>query len=254
MHLRTSGRRATAEGNVQAPAIGEAIRQSGRGDASTGGEMEGGRGQLLLSARLQREIGPLKRSMSTGQLRALVQTEVEALEDELYSTTTSSSASSAPKEKPTSRADDLGTVADDEDYAAQLLGRDAATPNRSERKAAEPQSSSKPITAKITGKEENQQTSRDGIVAELFRVLNSESEAVGEGSAREDPKTLKVDHSYFIGWLQKARIFNRIDLIRRNRPLQSESASDDLGMVDTGLLEHAASTPSNQLYRLLLYR
>jgi hypothetical protein len=54
-------------------------------------------------------------------------------------------------------------------------------------------------------------------VAELLRVLKA-------GEVTHDvAKEVKVEHSYFVGWLQKARIFCRLDRAVQQRPAQANS-------------------------------
>ncbi|ELR18875.1 Ankyrin repeat containing protein [Acanthamoeba castellanii str. Neff] len=180
----------------------------------------------------------LKRSISTGQLTTLIQTEVDALEGELDQQRKLAAEPNAPP----SRANDLLTksfeevlrdqysfIENDEDYAAQILGvaddrveegRRHATPTAATRGRAE-----KTVQeAKETKKERE-------AVAELLRVLKAGegSHEVGDKKAKE----VKVEHSYFVGWLQKARIFCRLDRAVQQQPQANIDIFDDLLAAET---------------------
>lgn len=199
-----------------------------------------GKAQLQLSARLQKDPSMLKRSISTGQLTTLIQTEVDALEGELDQQRKLAAEPNAPPP----RANDLLTksfeevlrdqysfIENDEDYAAQILGvaddgdrveeggrhatPTAATRGRAEKTVQE---------AKETKKERE-------AVAELLRVLKAGegSHEVGDKKAKE----VKVEHSYFVGWLQKARIFCRLDRAVQQQPQANIDIFDDLLAAET---------------------
>lgn len=179
-------------------------------------------GRLTLSARLREAGGTRKRSMSTGQLRALAKTEVEALE----------ARTGEGKVRPPA-ADESGgpcpSELGDEEYAAQLLeagdgtGQAAADEEGPKVAAVTAERPAEPSATGVAGTSQGQAAGQDSVkrerVAELFRVL-----VAGQGGQR-DMLAESADHRYFIEWLQTARIFCRLELEQRNR-LDSESADD----------------------------
>jgi hypothetical protein len=146
----------------------------------------------------------LNRSISTGKLTTLAQAEIEAFEGEIdHQQYQNEPVESGKGFEETLR--EHYSFQNDEDYAAQILG---ATATQVERAGSG------------TGTRPAATDEERRMVAKLFKVLKA-SEAQGPTTAQ---KEAKAEHACFIEWLQKARIFRRLDLTRRQ-----QQSSHDLG-------------------------
>jgi hypothetical protein len=209
---------------------------------------------LQLSTRLQHPGdhhqgggAVLRRSISTGQLTSQVQAEVDQVEGEFdqqrrqqlqreggaaaagatFSTANDSCLNKSFEEV---LRDQYSFIESDEDFAAQILGSpmagDEAGGGKADAHQPHPAAGTKQKHKEIKGNNTNERRKeqrKQNDVGELLRILKA-GEALAEG---DDDNEVQVEHAYFVGWLQKARVFRRLDLTKAQ--LRHHNVLGDMG-------------------------